>query len=221
MKSKICKSCEEEFDPRCSTQVYCTDECRVKGIRYQSVEKICAREACSTAFKTTKEHHAKIYCSRSCAATVNNARSPKRQRTIVRETACSFSLCGKTLTKKSSIKYCSVKCQAASFQHDKLTLWLETGQAPKVGGRPDHYIRKHVMEEQQGACAICAMPPMWNGSLIVFIMDHIDGNSENNRRDNLRLVCPNCDSQLPTYKAKNKGNGRHYRRERYAAGKSY
>ena len=39
-------------------------------------------------------------------------------------------------------------------------------------------------------------------------MDHIDGNSENNRLDNLRLICSNCDMQLPTYKAKNKGKGR-------------
>ena len=55
----------------------------------------------------------------------------------------------------------------------------------------------------------------------IFVLDHIDGNSENNWRSNLRLVCPNCDSQLPTYKAKNKGSGRHVRRTRYAEGKSY
>ena len=41
------------------------------------------------------------------------------------------------------------------------------------------------------------------------------GNSSNNMRDNLRLVCPNCDSQLDTYKSKNKGNGRINRRKRY------
>jgi len=38
---------------------------------------------------------------------------------------------------------------------------------------------------------------------------------------NLRLVCGNCDMLLPTYKSKNKGNGRHNRRKRYAEGKSY
>ncbi|WIM86214.1 hypothetical protein PT015_14985 [Candidatus Mycobacterium wuenschmannii] len=42
-----------------------------------------------------------------------------------------------------------------------------------------------------------------------------------NRRENLRLICPNCDSQLPTYKARNRGSGRHYRRQRYANGQSY
>jgi len=53
------------------------------------------------------------------------------------------------------------------------------------------------------------------------VMDHIDGNADNNSLDNFRLVCGNCDMQLPTYKNKNKGNGRAWRRKRYAEGKSY
>ncbi|BBH17026.1 hypothetical protein Back2_13130 [Nocardioides baekrokdamisoli] len=46
-------------------------------------------------------------------------------------------------------------------------------------------------------------------------------NASNNHRDNLRLVCPNCDSQLPTFKARNRGQGRAWRKQRYADGKSY
>ena len=62
---------------------------------------------------------------------------------------------------------------------------------------------------------------MWQALPLTLIMDHIYGNATNNRRENLRLVCPNCDSQLPTYKSRNRGNGRHYRRERYANGQSF
>jgi hypothetical protein len=59
------------------------------------------------------------------------------------------------------------------------------------------------------------------GQELVLIVDHIDGDSTNNQRDNLRLLCPNCDSQLPTFKARNRGQGRAWRRLRYAEGKSF
>jgi hypothetical protein len=65
------------------------------------------------------------------------------------------------------------------------------------------------------------MTDNWNGAHLAMIIDHIDGDATNDSRMNLRLICPNCDSQLPTYKAKNRGNGRYYRRQRYADGKSF
>ena len=68
---------------------------------------------------------------------------------------------------------------------------------------------------------MCSIDNSWNGSPLALVIDHIDGNASNNRRDNLRLVCPNCDSQLPTFKSRNRGNGRAWRRQRYADGKSY
>ena len=52
-------------------------------------------------------------------------------------------------------------------------------------------------------------------------LEHIDGNSENNSLENLKLLCPNCHSLTPTYKALNSGNGRYKRMERYKEGKSY
>ncbi|WP_081073461.1 HNH endonuclease [Burkholderia stagnalis] len=46
---------------------------------------------------------------------------------------------------------------------------------------------------------------IWDGKPISMILDHIDGNRRNNRTDNLRFLCPNCDSQLPTRGGKNRG----------------
>jgi len=84
-----------------------------------------------------------------------------------------------------------------------------------------HYVRRYLFQVQCGLCSVCRLAPRWNGLPIAFVLDHIDGDATNNRRDNLRLVCPNCDSQLPTFKMRNKGNGRYSRRQRYADGRSY
>ena len=98
--------------------------------------------------------------------------------------------------------------------------WLETGVA-QVGSGVGHYIRTYLLEEQAGACVLCGCPATWRGAELRFVLDHVDGDASNNRRDNLRLICPNCDSQLPTFKARNRGKGRAWRRQRYADGKSY
>lgn len=90
-----------------------------------------------------------------------------------------------------------------------------------MAGNRRHYIRLHLFAEQSGLCAICGSNDDWMGLPLAFVVDHVDGNASNNRRENLRLVCPNCDSQLPTFKSRNRGSGRAWRRQRYVDGKSY
>lgn len=53
-------------------------------------------------------------------------------------------------------------------------------------------------------CAICHLPPIWQGKPLVLTMDHIDGDTNNNEFTNFRWVCPNCDRQLPTYTNRNR-----------------
>ena len=55
------------------------------------------------------------------------------------------------------------------------------------------------------SCAICGLPPSWQGQPLVMILDHSNGNRSDNRVENLRLLCPNCNSQQPTFAGKNKG----------------
>lgn len=129
--------------------------------------------------------------------------------------------CGVALTRRSQLRYCSNKCQFAAKRMAMTEQWLLTGHAPHAGSYHGHYIRTYLFEQQSGLCAVCAIPAHWNGEELRLVLDHIDGDSSNNHRENLRLVCPNCDSQLPTFKARNRGKGRAWRKQRYADGKSY
>lgn len=53
-------------------------------------------------------------------------------------------------------------------------------------------------------CTFHTNPLVWCGQPIPLIVDHKSGNSRDNRPENLRLLCPNCDSQQPTRGGKNR-----------------
>ena len=55
-------------------------------------------------------------------------------------------------------------------------------------------------------CAVCGLPAFWNGKPLVLTLDHKNGKNKDNRYDNLRWICPNCDRQSDTYGMKNKKN---------------
>ena len=56
----------------------------------------------------------------------------------------------------------------------------------------------------QYKCSICGQEPFWNGKELTLILDHINGHNKDDRIENLRWVCPNCNQQLDTTNGKNK-----------------
>ena len=120
------------------------------------------------------------------------------------------SICNKPIRTNTTGK--CLECFNKEKQDVILNKWLKTGDTGcKTSTTIRSVIRTYIYKKQNYCCAICNMKNTWNGKELKFILDHIDGNASNNLESNLRLICPNCDSQLDTYKSKNKNSARRHR----------
>lgn len=149
------------------------------------------------------------FCSSSCSAKHSNTNRSKDHGNCI--------ICNSKLNYRQN-KYCSQKCWGLDIQRSSNKSILNGTNKSK---EPIKILKRIVVERDGNKCSICSMPSEWEFKPIVMILDHVDGNSENNNISNLRLVCPNCDSQLPTFKGRNIGNGRFKRKKRYQEGKSF
>ena len=86
-------------------------------------------------------------------------------------------------------KYCSASCQQ-EFQ------WNDTKRQIEEGNKPAN--NRYITERDGYSCKECGISE-WLGKSLTLDLDHIDGNPKNNSPDNLRLVCPNCHRQTPTW----------------------
>lgn len=75
-----------------------------------------------------------------------------------------------------------------------------------VGQRQKSFQLRRALTESaiEYKCLVCGISD-WKGEKLNLEIDHIDGNSEDNRIENLRFLCPNCHSQTNTfgYRGKN------------------
>lgn len=163
-------------------------------------ERVCRRNDCGEVF-TVKPSDSKVFCSHSCSAMVNN-----RNRRIVR-----YCLSCEKKVLRPSYKYCSNACHVVHKFNSYVKRWKKGEESGLKGslGIVSRHVKRYLREKYRNRCCLCGwskINPKTN--VVPLVADHIDGNWQNNKEKNLRLLCPNCDSLTPTFCGLNKGRGR-------------
>ena len=171
------------------------------------VDKVCL--TCGTPLLGKKRNN--TYCSHSCSASRPNP--TRTANNAARRGPLGNCLeCGTGLRSAASM-YCSNACQAEHSYKQRVAQWLAGRLDLSTVAGCSVTARRYLLEEAGHKCSKCGWaqvnpaterPPLE--------INHIDGNSSNNSRSNLEVLCPNCHSLTPNYRALNDESGRSYRR---------
>jgi hypothetical protein len=103
-------------------------------------------------------------------------------------------------------KFCSRSCQwEADFK--RRSALLEKGLYPPA--HQGSFLKRYLIRKLGECCSACGWAERHPLTKKVPVeVEHIDGNWQNNRIENLTLLCPNHHSLTPTYRGLNRGKGR-------------
>ena len=141
--------------------------------------------------------------------------------------------CNKEINNKGSLKAHEISCHSnpeRKSHHHSIRAGIQKGNVPwnkgKKIGKSEYYkqkypfenifienstysrhcLKRRILEKEliDYVCDICKIGPIWNEQRMPLLLDHINGINNDNRLNNLRFICSNCDTQLPTYKSRNR-----------------
>jgi len=210
---------------RRNKKFFCSRDCR-NNYSKTTLQKICT--FCTKQFNVKlsviiKSKTGNLFCSSSCSATYNNSKRIKKVKQIKLKIT-RIKLPYKCRVCESIINSKRLYCD--SCNHDarlidskkywkiKFDEYINSWKAGKISGSRGEgvvsaHIRKYIFIKYESKCSECEwskINPITNN--IPLEIDHIDGDWNNHKEDNLRLLCPSCHSLTPTYKSLNNGRGR-------------
>ena len=204
-KKKFCLNCGKEL--KRGQNKFCSNSC---SATFNNKNRIVSDETKEKISKTLLAYkpikNEKIVRVKKITKRVRVEKTTKRIRVEKNDVKNFCKFCGTEIKKNK--KYCTSKC-SNKHQHIKsYEYFLANPNKFNCGNYSPVNFKDFFMVEQNNKCSICGCEPIWNGKEIQFVLDHIDGDASNNSRENLRMICPNCDSQTDTFKSKNKNSTR-------------
>lgn len=111
------------------------------------------------------------------------------------------------IRRNTTSKYCSNSCQQEYEYRQRVDSWLSGKEVGYMGKTKNikNFVRRWLFETRGCKCEECGwdkLHPVDNRPLVE--IDHIDGDAGNCSPSNLKILCPNCHSQTPTFRARNK-----------------
>lgn len=204
-----CDYCKKDFykkesEIKRTKTNYCSYDCHNKSMVKDKSRKCLF---CEKIFDY-KDNRDK-FCSHSCSAKYSNSKRINSEK--------KFKICincnKEFLLSYNKKMFCSNFCNIEYRKKLKIERFLNGELTDKQTRK--NTIREYLIKKQNGVCAICKNPPLHNNKKLVFVVDHVDGLFENNNPENLRAVCPNCNSQTDTFSGKNIGKNNTKRHKKY------
>lgn len=226
-KTKQCIECNSSFQYKRKEQKLCSPDCAAKHVSKRNRE-IRACKKCEEKFEVTKSDPKK-YCSHSCSASINNQGINRYGKVTIdgeevrasvpsKVLFCQRKSCGKEISGKTTLKFCSNECSSKHRRETIVEKWLLGEYDGSVKSGLSRAIEIYLKEQAGWRCQspTCLVPGGWSAinpvtGKVPVEVDHIDGNCYNNKAENLIVLCPSCHAITPTYKALNKNSGRTYR----------
>lgn len=193
-----CKTCSNTFTASLSSYRFCSNSCRERSPKQgpSMSEYTCSQ--CHSIF-TSESRSNRKFCGKSCSASYNNRISPKRKKIIKDKPSC----------RCSDTRKCT--------EHLKQDWLAGDNDATLCAGEhrgTKKFVKTYLIETRGDQCEVCGFSEKAPDGRSIIQMDHIDGNSQNNDLENLKLLCPNHHAMTPTYGSLNMGSGRAHRRKR-------
>jgi hypothetical protein len=208
MKEYICPYCDSGFkrnDSRVTVEKPCCSlVCarKEKAKEHSRVELTCSNPKCKNTFwrqpwqLRTRDYN---YCSTSC----KNCKPVA----LTKTTKKYCKQCNKYFeTYRNESDFCSKTCYSLYLDaqiYDRMSIHELQTKIQEVFVLQDRIrnpqVRYWYSRIIEAKCKECGLKDEWAGKKIALDIDHINGNSRDNRLENLRWLCPNCHRTTSTW----------------------